>query len=247
MSQGSEVPCKPGWVLDELATAGRENLDPVHASQYDHKEDARAAEEVQLLVDLGLDQTKDVVDLGAGTGQFAVAAADVSNRVIAVDVSEVMLTQLRAKTGKVTEAGISNIEVVNAGFVTYGHQGRPADFVYSRWALHQISDFWKSVALVRMRRALRPGGVLRLSDIVYSFDRAEAEDWIEAWCASLSAAAGTENEGEWVRNDIEEHVRDGHSTYTWLLEPMIERCGFHIESAVRSPDGFFADYIAQAT
>ena len=91
MSQGSGVPRTPGWVLNELATAGRENLDPVHASQYDRKEDARAAEEVQLLVELGLDETKDVVDLGAGTGQFAVAAADVSNRVIAVDVSDVML------------------------------------------------------------------------------------------------------------------------------------------------------------
>lgn len=129
MSQGSEVPRKPAWVLDELATAGRENLDPVHASHYDRKEDARAAEEVELLVELGLDRTKDVVDLGAGTGQFAMAAADVSNRVIAVDVSEVMLNQLRAK---VTEAGIANIEVVNAGFVTYHRQGRPADFVYSR-------------------------------------------------------------------------------------------------------------------
>ena len=243
MSQGSEVPRKPAWVLDELATAGRENLDPVHASQYDRKEDARAAEEVQLLVELGLDQTKDVVDLGTGTGQFAVAAADVSNRVIAVDVSEVMLNQLRAK---VTEAGIANIEVVNAGFVTYHHQGRPADFVYSRWALHQIPDFWKSVALVRMRRALQPGGVLRLSDIVYAFEPAESEDRIDAWCSSLPAAADTEIEGQWVRADLEEHVRDEHSTYTWLLEPMIERCGFHIESAVRSPDGFFAEYIARA-
>jgi hypothetical protein len=65
-SPGSDVPRKPGW-LDELATAGRENLDPDHASQHDRKEDARAAEEVQLLVDLGLDQSKDVVDLGAGT------------------------------------------------------------------------------------------------------------------------------------------------------------------------------------
>lgn len=242
MSQGSEVPRKPGWVLDELATAGRENLDPAHASQYDRKEDARAAEEVQLLVELGLDQTKDVVDLGAGTGQFAVAAADVSNRVIAVDVSEVMLDQLRAK---ITKAGLTNIDVVNAGFVTYHHQGRPADFVYSRWALHQLPDFWKSIALTRMRRALRPGGVLRLSDIVYSFDPGEAEDRIEAWCATLPAA--TENDGEWVRADIEEHVRDEHSTYTWLLEPMIERCGFRIELAARSPDGFFAEYVARAT
>lgn len=244
MPPPSRDPSTPGWVLDELATAGRENLEPAHARQYDGKEDARAAEEVQLLADFGLDQTKDVVDLGAGTGQFAVAAAGVSNKVIAVDVSEVMLDQLRTK---ITEAAITNIEVVKAGFVTYQHQGRPADFVYSRWALHQVPDFWKSVALTRMRRALRPGGVLRLSDIVYSFDPAEAEDRIEAWCASLPTLAGTENGGEWVRADIEEHVRDEHSTYTWLLEPMIERCGFHIETVVRSPDAFFAEYIAKAT
>lgn len=110
------------------------------------------------------------------------AAQNVSNRVIAVDVSEVMLAQLRAK---ITKAGLTNIEVVNAGFVTYHHQGHPADFVYSRWALHQIPDFRKSIALTRMRGALRPGGVLRLLDIVYSFDPTEAEDRIEAWCATL--------------------------------------------------------------
>lgn len=241
MSERTEDRQKPGWVLDELATAGRENLDPVHAGQYDAKEDARSADEVQLLVELGLDETKDVVDLGAGTGQFALAAAAVSRKVLAVDVSEVMLEQLRAK---ITSQTISNIEVVNAGFVTYDHAGPPADFVYCRWALHQIPDFWKSVALTRMRRALRPGGVLRLSDIVYSFSPDEAEARVEAWCSTLPATA--DNEGEWVRSDLEEHVRDEHSTYTWLLEPMIERCGFRIESAHTSQDGFFAEYVARA-
>lgn len=244
MSQGSEVRRKPGWVLDELATAGRENLDPAPASQDDRKEDARSAEEVQLLVELGLDQTKDVVDLGAGTGQFAVVAAVVSKRVIAVDVFEVVLAQLWAR---ITKAGLTNIEVVNAGFVTYHHQGRPADFVYSRWALHQIPDFWKSIALTRMRRALRSGSVLRLLDIVYTFDPTEAEDRIEAWCATLPAAAATESEGEWVRADIEEHVRDEHSSTPGCSSRRIERCGFRIESAARSPDGFFAEYIARAT
>jgi ubiquinone/menaquinone biosynthesis C-methylase UbiE len=231
----------PDWVLDEIVTAGRENLDPVHASQYDSKEDARAADEVSLLVALGLDSTKDVVDIGAGTGQFAIAAAQVCNRLVAVDVSEVMLDQLR---DKVARRGIANIEIVEAGFVTYEHSGRPADFVYSRWALHQVPDFWKSLALMRMRRALSPGGVLRLSDIVYSFEPEEAEGRIEAWCESLPEVG--EHEGEWVRSDIVEHVRDEHSTYTWLLEPMIERCSFRIEDAVLSDDGFFAEYVARA-
>ena len=48
-----------------------------------------------------------------------------------------------------------------------------------------------------------------------------------------------------MRSDIEEHVRDEHSTFTWLLEPMIERAGFRIERADYSDDGIFAEYIAR--
>jgi hypothetical protein len=55
-----------------------------------------------------------------------------------------------------------------------------------------------------------------------------------------------ENEGGWTRADIEEHIRDEHSTFTWLLEPMMERSGFRIEEAEYSPDGIFARYVARA-
>src|SRR4029450_8403025 len=44
----------PGWLLDEVAVAGRENLDPAHVARYDAKEDAGAAAEVALLGGLGL-------------------------------------------------------------------------------------------------------------------------------------------------------------------------------------------------
>ena len=116
--------------------------------------------------------------------------------------------------------------------------------MYSRWALHHLHDFWKSVALRRMSSFVRDGGVLRLSDVVYSFEPSEAEERIEGWCASFPSTA--DGEGEWIRADIEEHVRDEHSTYAWLLEPMIERSDFRIECAEYSPDGFFANYIARA-
>src|SRR5215217_3116007 len=43
-----------GWLLDEMASIGRENLDAVHVSRYDDKEDADAASEVRLLQALGL-------------------------------------------------------------------------------------------------------------------------------------------------------------------------------------------------
>lgn len=232
---------RPGWLLDELAGAGRENLDVTHVAHYDEKEDATAADEVALLVELGLDQRSVVVDLGAGTGQFSLAVAATCARVVAVDVSPVMLARLRAQ---LAASGRSNVEAVQAGFVTYEHRGAPADVVYSRWALHHLPDFWKAVALQRMRTMARAGSVLRLSDVAYSFEPSEAEERIEAWCATLPTAVG--GEGEWARADLEEHVRDEHSTYTWLLEPMIERSGFRIERAEHEPDGLFAAYVARA-
>jgi SAM-dependent methyltransferase len=99
---------KPGWLLDEVARAGRENLDAGHVARYDAKEDAGAGDEVLLCQQLGLGRESTVVDVGAGTGQFAVAVAPVCARVVAVDVSGVMLDRLRAK---VDEAGLSNVEV----------------------------------------------------------------------------------------------------------------------------------------
>lgn len=230
-----------GWLLDELGSAGRENLDVDHVARYDDKEDALAAAEVALFVELGLGDRSHVVDLGAGTGQFTLAVAPSCARVVAVDISPVMLERLRAK---VDASAVSNIDVVHAGFVTYEHQGPAADFVYSRWALHHLPDFWKAVALHRIRRMLRPGGVLRLSDVVYSFDPEDSAERIEEWCATLPADAASD--GAWVRADLEEHVRDEHSTFTWLLEPMMERTGFRIEDTTYSVDGIFAEYVARA-
>lgn len=227
------------WMLNELAYAGRENLDAAHASRYDSKENAAAADEVRLLRQLGLDGSSEIVDFGAGTGQFAIAAAAVCARVVAVDVSPVMLGVLREKA---RAAGLTNLEIVEGGFLTYEHRGREADFVYSRFALHHLPDFWKAVTLKRIRRVMRRGGVLRLWDVVYGFEPEEAEQRLEEWCKAWENAAAD----GWNRSDVEEHIRDEHSTFTWLLEPMMEKAGFEIEDASYSPDKIFARYVARA-
>ena len=84
---------------------------------------------------------------------------------------------------------------------------------------------------------LAPGGLFRLSDVVYHFPAAEAEERMEAWCASYEGSDG------WSRADLEEHLRDEHSTYTWLLEPMLHHAGFGIRDVDYSDDGFFARYV----
>lgn len=228
------------WWLDELDHAGRENRDEVHAARYDAKEDADAGEEVRMLQDAGvLGPASTVIDLGAGTGQFALAAGAVSQRVVAVDVSPVMLARLEQK---IHDTGVRNIDCVSAGFLSYEHRGAAADLVYSRYALHHLPDFWKAIALSRVADVLRPGGTLRLWDIVYHFAPADAEHRLEAWIAETMAA---DAEQGWTRAELAEHVRDEHSTFTWLLEPMIERAGFDILEADYADSGVFGRYLCR--
>jgi SAM-dependent methyltransferase len=224
------------WVLDEVAYAGRENLDAAHVARYDQKEDAEPAGEVAALVAFGLGRDATVVDLGAGTGQFTVAVAPKVRRVVAVDVSPVMLEHLRAK---LADTGIDNVDCVQAGFLTYDHTGEPADLVYSRYALHHLPDFWKAIALTRIAAMLRPGGILRLADVVYGFDANDAAAGLEQW---MSGAGSGSIDTAWIRAELEEHVRDEHSTFTWLLEPMISNAGFVIEQADYSADRVVARY-----
>lgn len=239
MGQAEPATKGPGWLLDEVASAGRENLDAAHVERYDRKMDSEASEEVDRLRSAGLGASSVVVDLGSGTGQFAFAAAPWCKRVVAADVSPVMVDRLNTK---VREEAVENVEVVGAGFLTYEHLGAPADFVYSRYALHHLPDFWKVIALRRVRRVLPEGGVFRLWDVVYNFDADEAHERIETWCAPF----GEEIEGEWARWELEEHVRDEHSTFSWLLEAMLERTGFRVESVEYSDDGFDAKYLLRA-
>lgn len=228
------------WLLVEAEHAGREHFDQEHARRYDAKEDAHAAEEVALLTSLGVAGPGcRVVEIGTGTGQFALAAAAVCDQVIAVDVSAVMLEQLREK---VATDPPDNLVIEQAGFLTYQHTGVPADAVYSRLALHHLPDFWKALALTRIADILRPGGVLRLWDVVYGFPPQQTNEMIEA---AITQYTATDPEDGWTRAELAEHIRDEHSTFTWLLEPMIERAGLDIVGADYSDDQMVARYVCR--
>jgi SAM-dependent methyltransferase len=209
------------WWLDEHAHAGEEHLDPLYVAGYDRKAGFDPSEDLDALRLHGLDPDSVVVDLGAGTGTFTVAVAPLCRQVVAVDVSPAMTAALRAR---VENLGLDNVTVVDGGFLSYEHVGELADMIFTRNALHQLPDFWKAIALERMASFLRPHGILRLRDLVFDFAPHEAAERLEAWMSD----AVTDPSIGWTAQELAEHVRGEFSTYSWLLDAMLDRTGFDI-------------------
>ena len=178
---------RPSWYPDELAHAGPEHLDDAYVATYDRKAGFDPTDELGRLRALGLNDAATLVDLGAGTGALALAAAPFCRRVVAVDVSSAMLAALRQKA---TQRKLRNVESVRSGFLTYEHTGDPADFVFSRHALHQLPDLWKAIALQRVAGFLRLGGVLRVRDLFFSCTLSEVHPVVEAWLAGAAQTPG---------------------------------------------------------
>src|SRR5450631_40111 len=103
------------WWLDESAHAGQEHLDPAYVAGYDRKAGFDPTDDLDALQRDGLGLDSRVIDLGAGTGTFAIAAAARCAHVVAVDVSPAMTASLRIR---VDELAIDNVTVVDGGLLS---------------------------------------------------------------------------------------------------------------------------------
>jgi SAM-dependent methyltransferase len=209
------------WLIDELSGAGQEHLDELYVSGYDRKAQFDPADDIQQLRQLGLSTESSVIDFGSGTGTFAMAVAPYCKSVMAVDPSPVMNALLQEAMVK---AGITNLSIANAGFLSYRHLAEPVDFIFTRNALHHLPDFWKALALARLRSLLGPQGILRIKDIIFDFNPHQTQEKLEAW---LSGAVADPSVG-WTADELAQHVKGEYSTFSWLFELMLERTGFDI-------------------
>ena len=225
----------PAWQYHEPDHPGA-NFDAA-ASSYDRnmqkfRDIQNEIDEILGFLDLQPDQA--LLEMGTGTGEFALAAACRCSRVYAVDLSSGML-DCAAK--KAQARGIGNVDFLPGGFLTYRHQGRPLQAIVSQIALHHLPDFWKQIALLRMAGMLRAGGKLCLRDIVYSFDPRDHERAINEFISGAEELAGHSFAAR-----IIDHIKKEYSTMDWIMRGMIERAGFEI-TQVQLKEGFFGLYL----
>jgi putative AdoMet-dependent methyltransferase len=221
------------WRYDEMKQTGMDFEDVDQVSRYDAKQGSDPQEERLLLERLRVDSGQVVVDLGCGSGSFAREAARTGAEVRAVDISGVMLESLRDLAQR---ENLSNLRCEHAGFLTFDAPPDSIDVVVTRFALHHLPDFWKQVALLRLQEAIRPGGLLYLRDVVFSFDPTSYEAAIDHWVNRMPSLSS------FVREEFEMHVREEYSTFAWVLEGFLERAGFDIlERVYPAPE--YAEYV----
>ncbi len=227
----------PPWRYNEAKPCGFNYNNFILAWLYDanHQLFRDYEQEAEQIVEkLGLEPSATVIDMGCGTGAFALHAAERYRRIYAVDVSKAMLGRARRKAKR---AGLDNVEFHHGGFLTYEHRGPPVDAAVSGAALHHLPDFWKLAGLHRVASMLKPGGRLYLFDVVFSFDVAECESAAKRFIRTMTAHMGPEG-----RSEAETHLREEYSTCGWIMEGLLERAGFRIDEADYKDD-FLAAYV----
>jgi cyclopropane fatty-acyl-phospholipid synthase-like methyltransferase len=214
----------PVWLYDEFKHAGVDYANTAVARDYDeHHQRFRDYEKDAALVleRLGIGPQHEVIDFGCGTGAFVVPAARACKKIYAIDISPSMLDLCERK---VKAAGLDNVELRCAGFLTYHHNEAPVDGIVSTAAFHHLPDFWKVVALQRMHEMLKPGGRLYLFDVVFTFPVDTYQEALDGWVDSM-----TQKGSQAMAEETVIHIRDEFSTFDWILEEILVRTGFVIE------------------
>lgn len=107
------------------------------------------------------------MDLGCGSGVFTTFVARAIGelgRVYAVDIQPAMLRQLKRKLSKAENQDITNIELKQASAYDLPLTDEAIDLVYMVTVLQEIPD--RGRALREIRRVLKPGGVLAVTELL---------------------------------------------------------------------------------
>jgi SAM-dependent methyltransferase len=106
------------------------------------------------------ERCEEALEIGCGTGAFARELARRCRRVVALDLSAEMIRAARSRS-----AQFDNLEFQLADAMTWSFPQSHFDFICSIATLHHLEQ---RELFVKMRDALKPGGVLVVLDLVQS-------------------------------------------------------------------------------
>jgi len=153
------------------------------------------------------------LELGPGEGWLLPALAARSARVVAIDNAAAMLEQARAACAA---AGLANVELVLADSGHARTLGATADIAVANMVLHHTAS--PAVVLADLAAALKPGGLLLLTDLC-----AHDQAWAREACGDLWLGFEPETLS---RRAAEAGLAEGESVYLAL------RNGFRIQVRV---------------
>lgn len=129
------------------------------------------------LLKLGiLEKDKTVMDLGAGNGYISIAVAKHVKKVIAVDISEEMIKELK-KNAKAN--GIKNIYAIESDGIDIPVEDEKVNVVCANMYLHHKEE--PTLAIKEMGRVLKPGGIVFLCDFYQHKDMELKEKLHDIW------------------------------------------------------------------
>jgi len=221
------------WLFNEMDQVGAdfENIERVHAYDERMSKVRNFNKEIEYIVNaIDLKKEHVILEFGSGTGNFTIAAAKICTKVYAVDISSNMLTYLK---NKAKQRNIKNIITIQSGFLNYQHKNKLVDAIITNVALHHLPDFWKMVSLYRMNKMIKSGGKLFIGDVIFSFPVEEYKVKINNFINNIENSADPG-----FAEDAETHMREEFSSFDWVIEGMLKRCGFTIDKIDYQNDTF---------
>lgn len=227
----------PELYYDELKQIGVDYADKKQVEVYDAqmqklRDIKKEIEEISAAVNLKAEQV--IVEIGTGTGEFAIEVSKYCKKVIALDVSKTMLDFAKEKAKK---RGRNNIEFIHGGFLTFNHPEESVDAVITQLALHHLPDFWKMIALKRISEMLKDGGKLYLRDVVFPSNIEDYDDFFNKIINRLKIDVGAK-----IAEETKIHIKEEYSTLDWIMESLLTRAGLTIDMA-NYYNKFLATYI----
>ena len=134
------------WEYNENKQVGTDYSNTLNVESYDsHMQKVRNYEEEakKIIQYLKVDKNSRIIEIGTGTGHFAISASKYVNEVYALDISKNMINYAKQKA---QNNNISNIKWLNIGFIRLNEENK-FDGAITKGALHHLPDFWKFVAL----------------------------------------------------------------------------------------------------